>query len=163
MPTSYPQNIPSIIEACEALQPKKVLDIGPGYGKYGVIVNEYTRAKVDALEIFEPYIKDFGLKGKYNKVILGNGLDFDVTGYDLVLLIDVIEHWEKDAAKAFLRRAVAAGARVLISTPRAHIPQDAVNGNEWERHVSLWNSPDLDEFHIEERSTALSFLWIVHA
>lgn len=163
MPTSFPQNIPSIIATCEALQPKKVLDIGPGYGKYGVLVNEYTKAEVDAVEVFEPYIKDFNLKGKYNKVFLGNGLDFDITGYDLVLLIDVIEHWEKEEAKAFLRKAVGVGAKVLISTPRGFFPQDAVNGNEWERHLSGWNSPDLEGFNFEDRSTDVSFLWVIHS
>ncbi len=142
------------------LNPKRVLEIGPGHGKYGCLLMEYTSATVDAVEVFEPYVRDFKLKAKYDRVTVGNGLEADLSGYDLVLLIDVIEHWEKPDGLAFLRRATEGGATVLVSTPRGFFPQGAVNGNEWETHRSAWNSPDLDGLRFDDRSTQDSFVWI---
>ena len=161
MPTSFLGNVEKIVGIVIGLSPGAVLEIGPGHGKYGALLKDYTSARVDAVEVFEPYVRDYKLKHKYDSVKVGNGMEADLSGYDLVLLVDVIEHWDKAPALEFLRRAVAAGTKVLVSTPRGFFPQGAVNGNEWETHLSGWNSPDLDGLRFDDHSTQDSFVWLV--
>ena len=68
---------------------------------------------------------------------------------DLVTLMDVIEHFEEDAAREVLRQAEAvARMRVLVTTPRGLFPQDGhdafgLGGEELQRHRSAWDIEDL--------------------
>ena len=41
MPTSFMQNIPDVVELMQKLKPKRILDIGIGNGKYGLLAHEY--------------------------------------------------------------------------------------------------------------------------
>lgn len=41
MPTSDHHNINSILSVVTALRPKRILDVGCGFGKYGVLMREY--------------------------------------------------------------------------------------------------------------------------
>jgi ubiquinone/menaquinone biosynthesis C-methylase UbiE len=41
MPTSYLNNIPDIITAIKSQNPKSILDVGCGFGKYGFLIREY--------------------------------------------------------------------------------------------------------------------------
>lgn len=84
MPTSYPENISSIICFIRHLKPKSVLDIGPGFGKYGLLCREYldiwnkwTYSKdkwdirIDAIEAFANYITPVH-KYIYNNIYIGD-------------------------------------------------------------------------------------------
>jgi hypothetical protein len=68
---------------------------------------------------------------------------------DLVTLIDVIEHFEREEAIELLRQAKAvAGRRVVLFTPRGVFPQDGhdafgLGGEELQRHRSTWEPEDL--------------------
>src|ERR1043166_2954457 len=104
MPSSFPENFPTIVKLLQELQPKTILDIGPGRGKYGLAAKEYLEPdKVDALEIFEPYITPT-LKSIYDTVHIGNALTFTYPKYDCYLIIDVLEHWNKEDAHKLLAR-----------------------------------------------------------
>ena len=41
MPTSVPYGVPIIAGAARQLRPKSVLDVGIGFGKYGMLFREY--------------------------------------------------------------------------------------------------------------------------
>ena len=84
--------------------PQRVLDVGPGYGKYGVLLREYLDPTpvIDAVEAWLPYIHDHGLEGIYREVMWCRAEDIhddDLATYDLVMMGDVIEHMEKDGRK----------------------------------------------------------------
>lgn len=124
--------------------PARILDVGPGRGKYGYLIREFVDpdARVDAVEAWEPYITDFGLEHIYETVLAGDVLElpFTVLGsYDVVLMADVIEHIEKAPALELLDRIPG---YVVISTPReffenpAHLPHT-------EKHVSHWRLEEL--------------------
>ena len=40
MPTSWYQAIPSIMEQIEYQRPKSILDVGVGFGKYGLLIRD---------------------------------------------------------------------------------------------------------------------------
>ena len=73
-----------------------VIDIGPGAGTYFDLLQNVVRAGWwTAIEIWAPYVTQFGLKEKYNEVIVADALwvDWDRLGRpDLVILGDVLEH-----------------------------------------------------------------------
>jgi len=68
---------------------------------------------------------------------------------DLVTLIDVIEHFDGDAAREVLRHAeLIARRRVVVVTPRGIFPQEGhdafgLGGEEYQRHRSSWDVEDL--------------------
>lgn len=165
MPTSNIQNIPPVLEMARSTGAKTALDVGPGHGKYGVLLREYAGVKeVDAVELWFPYIEDFGLEGIYRKVIRGDALHLTEEAfdpYDLVLIIGTIEHFEKEPAVKMLRRI---RGHVVIATPRNWMQED--HPIPTERHRSLWSVDDFaqrfpNRFRADEtRSNLISF--IVH-
>lgn len=159
MPTSYSESIPTIVKIMQKVQPKTVLDIGIGRGKYGLLAEEYCEGVVvDGVEAWKDYLTDV------HKAIYRNIYNEDVTKmdlsklpkYDLVLMIDVIEHFEKDNAYRILDELQC---KVLISTPiedyRAHYE------NHFEDHVSHWHIDDFRMYEYEDFSTELSTIVLV--
>jgi hypothetical protein len=67
---------------------------------------------------------------------------------DLVTLIDVIEHFDDDAAREVLRHAeLIARRRVVVAAPRGVFPQEGhdafgLGGEEYQRHRSSWDVED---------------------
>ena len=140
------------------LNPKKILDIGPGYGKYGLLFREYleiwktiphkSEVKIDAVEVFPEYISPVH-KYIYNKVYIGNAakvIKKIKTSYDLIVLIDVIEHMEKKDGIKLIRELKKKSEFILITTPKKHIEQTDLFSNKYEIHRSLWKRNELRKF-----------------
>ena len=69
MPFSDTSNIPWFTEVVKSLSPRTVLDIGPGYGKYGrILKNQFSNLIVDAVEVWSPYIEKYGLPEFYRNI-----------------------------------------------------------------------------------------------
>lgn len=135
---SYKQNIPIILSEVEKLNPKKVLDVGAGMGKFGLLIREqYLSKKAESgeLEPTEDIVIDaiedteYLLKGKpgnrlysiYDRIIAKDvftvGEFIKEQKYDLILLIDVVEHWEYLKAIHELD-FMSQYSAVLVSTPK---------------------------------------------
>jgi hypothetical protein len=145
MPSSYADSYPPIVHAIIARKPRRVLDIGPGWGKYGLACREYVHDldTIDAIEVVQGRMPT--QPAIYNNVYIGDARDATETfyqDYDLVLIIDVIEHMPLTSGHALLAKIQRAGADVLVSTPTKFIAQhDETNPHE--EHLSYW---DWDEF-----------------
>ena len=138
MPTSEHQQIPHVVDAIVAQSPGSVLDVGCGWGKYGVLTREYTRAsRVDAIDVNPPRypVYDHVYTGDLRS--LDTLLPADAPRYDLALFLDVIEHLEKDEAWHVCDQLVARARRVLVATPWGFRPQE-VPGLPFETHRSGW-------------------------
>ena len=172
MASSYPENIPLIIQTIARLKPKSVLDVGCGSGKYGVLMREYFRKRpnpeksgwqeiprIDALEVFKPYINNLH-RSIYNKIHIGNVLEMKIPDYDLYLLIDTIEHWKKDEANELVEMLQRKG-NVIISTPKSNDPQNANDGNKWGWHISHWSVGDFTRYNIEDVSNNISTVVLI--
>ncbi len=150
MPSSYPFQIHDIIGLIHECNPYSLLDIGCGRGKYGLLAREYLELwgdggsrTIDAVEAFPANITPL-VKLIYDDVYEGDALDVVPTlpAYDLYLLIDVLEHFTKEDGRKLL---AACKGDILIATPKRFTAQDAVGGNEYERHKSFWTTADLRE------------------
>jgi Methyltransferase domain len=139
------------------INPMSILDIGTGFGKYGVLCREYLELwdgrrnysqflrRIDGVEVFGDYITPLH-KFVYNNIYINDimeVLDKIESRYDLVLLIDVLEHFEKHQGETLLHEILRKNDGVLISTPKKPSSQKDVFGNVYETHRSKWTKSDL--------------------
>jgi len=103
------------------------------------LLPEY-RARMDCVEVFQPFVAKYNLPALYRNVIVKNVLDFQFRpgAYDLVLLGDVIEHLSPDEAVGLLARIRESGAAVMVAIPYM-FPQGVIEDNPFEVH----KQPDL--------------------
>jgi hypothetical protein len=157
MPTSHYLQISKIIEVISLLRPQSILDVGIGYGKYGILSREYlepwtdhplTRSiRIDGIEAFPAYVGP-GQRYYYDQIYFGNALDVlpTIDSYDLILLIDVLEHFSYGDGLRLLELCASKSRHVLIATPFDIDIQEAVFGNEFERHRFQWKKKHFHRF-----------------
>jgi SAM-dependent methyltransferase len=138
MPTSEHWQIPLVVDVIAREKPARVLDVGAGYGKYGVLAREYGGStRVDAVDVNAPRYP------VYDHVYLGDIRELDkvlpeeARDYDLALFIDVIEHLEKGDAYRVLEGLARRAKKVLITTPLGFRQQE-IEGMPFETHRSGW-------------------------
>ena len=142
-----------------ALKPFSVLDIGSGFGKYGVLCREYLELwdgrreykflrRIDGVEVFENYITPLH-KFIYNNIYTENitelikKIDYK---YDLVLLIDVLEHFTKEEGTWLLNTLLSKNKGIIIGTPKNPSNQKDAFDNVFETHKSMWKKDELTSF-----------------
>jgi SAM-dependent methyltransferase len=155
VPTSDHHNIVPILSVIQNLQPRSVLDIGCGFGKYGVLIREYLdvwqerlepdtwKTRIVGVEAFAAY-KNPIVDYVYDQVHVGPAEQVVNTlgSFDVVLIADVIEHLERSAAVTLVNRCLEISPVLIISTPREFYPQRDVCGNPYEIHRILWKATD---------------------
>ena len=163
MASSFINQIPIIIHLIKKLQPRSILDIGKVFGKYGFLVHEYVgidnTKKIDPtkllkeqsdllmdaveidLDLMLPHLGHL-----YNQVHFGDILEIyeKLPKYDLILMIDIIEHINKKKAFLLLKYLLQQGADIIIATPIEFFEQDLYQ-SDFEHHVSHWSRKDFKE------------------
>ncbi len=165
MPSSRPELIPFVINVVMQLQPRSILEVGTGFGKYGFLFREYLdiwgaaadpkrlaaenwQILIDGIECFPDYIGDVQ-RHIYNRIIIGDALEeIDRLGqYDLVFLGDVIEHFPKEDGQLLLQKCLEHANRMtLVTTPNYFNPQGPEYGNVHETHHCLWTRDDFAHY-----------------
>jgi hypothetical protein len=153
MPVSDVDNLAPILHEVVRLNPSGILDLGIGFGKMGVLCREvldavHGRCQVNdwrtiicGVEGFESY--ENPAWGAYTKVTIADFRTMyeKVVGWPLVMLIDSLEHLERPEADVILRYLVVHNKQVIVSVPVGECPQEAVFGNEFERHRATYQGP----------------------
>lgn len=158
MGTSNWQNISFCIDLIRRVNPRSVLDVGAGFGRWGIAMREFLevwsgrvmpsewRLRVEGIEGHAPSLQPYH-EVFYNRIHIVDARDhFAAPGdpFDLAVLGDVVEHLSKPDAIALLRAALERAEFVLLNIPLgADWPQDALYGNELERHRSTWEFEEL--------------------
>jgi len=154
MPYSDPDNKAIAAEWLTEIQPVTVLDVGSGAGAYGQIARTISSVgRVDAVEAWEPYLAEFGLRNLYDNVFVEDVRDRQDFTYDVVIFGDVLEHMTKEDALRIYELARIQAKWILFSIPIIHLPQGAYAGNPFEIHVhDNWTHEEiLDWFPNVER------------
>ena len=168
MPVSHTYQISSIMESIILCDPKSILEIGVGFGKYGVLCYErlnlwwhgltkedykMRKIKIDGIEIYKDYknpIYDF----IYDNIFFGNAINivnnFKDKEYDLILMLDVLEHLNEIDGNSLLNRCNRISNNILISTPKDIGSQDQHFGNEAECHKFQWTKELYNKFFNNE-------------
>lgn len=152
MPTSDASQISIIVEAIVEVRPTTVLDVGPGYGKYGMLIREYLGPILTRVDAAEPWPQGMmpALAAMYDTIIPeafpGRFGSAGWNTYDLIVMVDVLEHYTEPDGHDALRAARELAPVVIVATPRRVQAQGRVNGNPWEEHKSQWSAQHLG-FH----------------
>jgi hypothetical protein len=136
--------------------PLEVLELG--CGRDSVVLGTKTPVRYTGFEIFEDYAIEIHrkiLKSRnpnitYHKIINENFLDYDFkeNSFDIVIMIDVLEHLTKSDGILILEyiQTIARKA-IIIKTPNGFVHQNEFDGNSHQAHLSGWN-----EYEFRSRS-----------
>jgi len=157
MATSDPSLLQKIVDILWKRLPGRVLDVGCGFGKVGFLTREYLDVYlhrnyhkgewttiVDGIEVWPDFITDVH-RHLYDSVHIGDATKVmpGLGRYDVIFILDVIEHLSKEDGCRLLDLARKHGRHVVVSTPASHIDQGAILGNPHECHVSDWTAEEL--------------------
>jgi 2-polyprenyl-3-methyl-5-hydroxy-6-metoxy-1,4-benzoquinol methylase len=166
MPTSTYSHIPSVVQYLIATRPNSILDVGLGNGKMGFIARDLLdvmlgerfkkadwKIKIDGLEVFPEYVQAHQ-KAIYDDIFIGDAFDtIDKTGkYDMIIVGDVLEHFEKQRAWLFLDKCAAhCNAYIMLNIPIGEgWIQGDIYGNIHETHLSFWKFEEFEPFTTEK-------------
>jgi hypothetical protein len=135
------------------LRPRRLLDIGVGFGKWGFLLREaldYVEGRVereqwtvriDGIDAhrYESPLLDW----VYDDVRIADALDVtdELAGYDVVVIGDVIEHFEKEQGVSLLDALLRQNRNVVLTTPLEFFEQHRED-NPYEEHRSHWRIDD---------------------
>lgn len=163
MPSSFYHQIGQILDVIVSVNPRAVLDVGVGFGKYGFLSREYLdvygkerereygdfRVRIDGIEAFPKYITPLH-RMIYDHIYEGDAAEVIGTvdaHYGLALMIDVLEHFDRDRGLKLVQALLERCDNVLISVPSPLMPQDGeAFGNPFEEHRHGFCWKDFDGF-----------------
>lgn len=126
--------------------PATVLDVGAGAGLWlDALRPQLPGARIVAVEIFEPYVAGFMLLDRYDEVVVGDIRQMALPDIDAIILGDVLEHMPVEDAVVLWNRCLDVARVVVLAIPLGPYPQDAIDGNEHERHLATWEHLDVLE------------------
>jgi predicted TPR repeat methyltransferase len=154
MPIGCCQLVPTIAAHLQLARPRAVLDLGVGMGFYGAVVRQWLdlgvrpwRTKLVGVEGFAGYRNPcWDLYDEVAVAPIEEYLERTTETWDLILLLDVLEHFPHAAGEQILAAArgrLSSGGRLFVGTPAVWMEQGAAYGNEFERHQSLWTAEEL--------------------
>lgn len=114
----------------------KILDVGFGSGVYGKLLRAFYYQNIDGVDVYDKNIHEMGLDKIYDNIFIGNILNFDFDHYDLIIMGDVLEHMELEAAKNLLSSFIENKkcSTMIISIPYEY-EQEELYGNPHEKHL----------------------------
>lgn len=169
MPSSQFGYIKKVLKKVAELPHQSILDIGPGFGKYGVLCREYFdliptwiekklsgfdrnnwQIRIDCIEPFEPYITPLH-KYIYDNIYVGKAEELlsELDNYDLILMIGVLEHLEKADGLKLLKECSTKAKAIVLVTPDGSSRQKPGWNNPYEEHRATWYMADLVEAGFE--------------
>lgn len=162
MGTSNWQNIPFCIDVLMKIQPKNVLDVGVGFGRWGILIREFCEVwsgrifpdqwliNIEGIEAYEKSISAYH-PYFYNKIHIGDALKIIPSmpdNWDIVIFGDVLEHFERNDAENLLEWATLNSKYVMLNIPLGDVwPQEESYGNIYEKHQSIWMPQDFKRFN----------------
>jgi len=158
MPSSTYKNHELVLEEVMKQQPKTILDVGIGFGKWAFLAREYLESwkdrvfpyqwevKIDGIEIFEPYVEQLPWQQVlYNEIYLGDASQIikKLGNYALIIAGDVVEHLPKEKGVELIKDCVNRSKCAIFSIPTGNWMNNVtVAGNEAEKHQAIWNNLD---------------------
>jgi hypothetical protein len=164
MPSSFASSFSPIVEAMIAAAPRRVVDVGPGWGKYGLAAREYLPGleQLTAIEVTEGRMRTQDCLYDAIYTMDARRMSPGFWGdYDLALMIDIIEHMTVPEGHELLDAVTGSGCQVLVSTPAAWMEQHS-DTNPYENHVSLWGWEEFKGYPIvDDRSTPDAVIYLL--
>ncbi len=109
------------------------------------------------VEIFGPYLEESKSKGIHSEYLQKkiSELNFPEDSFDAVIMIEVLEHLPKETGEDILKKAERwARKKIIISSPNGFIAQKAVDGNQFQKHLSGWDYREMKSRDFKVRGLA---------
>lgn len=132
-----------------------MIDLGVGHGKTGVLMREYLDIMQERYRPEDWKTEIYGIEGfagyanplwtyAYDRVLVRDALEGlrEMPDVDLIVALDIWEHFNSDYAEILLETCLTKGKYLLLSTPMYPLPQGSVFGNSYERHLTRWSPND---------------------
>lgn len=125
----------------------RLLDLGCGPSsslgriKHALKPNLYS-VGVDG---FDPYLENNKINKIHSEYVKSNIFDinFPDKSFDCIMLIDVIEHFEKDDFINFLPKLEKIANKIIVMTPNGFVKQEEYDNNAYQIHRSGWSVDDM--------------------
>ena len=153
MPSSSHLGLSLALEHVVRLRPRRVLDVGVGFGKWGFLLREALdfmwgredreqwTVQIDGIDAhrYDSPLLDW----VYDDLRIADARDVidELGGYDVVVIGDAIEHFEKDEGVALLDALLQQNRNVVLTTPVEFFEQRRED-NPYEEHRSHWTVND---------------------
>jgi hypothetical protein len=171
--TSNWQQIPFCIDALMKIEPRRVLDVGVGFGRWGMIVREFCdvwfsrvfkdqwQVHLEGIEAFPKSITEYH-RHFYNQIHLGDASEVIPTlegPWSVTIYGDVLEHFTKARAHELLNLSLDRSDYVIVNIPigEEH-PQGEAYGNVYERHLSSWEPEDFVGFGLVRQALLQDYI-----
>lgn len=113
---------------------ERILDVGAGCGTYRRLLPNLGKHWT-AVEIWEPYISEYGLRSLYDEVIVDDIRKTEFGKYDIAFVGDVLEHMTESEAVDVVTKLKECARTIVVSIPLGYYPQDEYAGNPHEKHI----------------------------
>jgi SAM-dependent methyltransferase len=134
---------------------KSVLDLGCGLMSPIIYCKEIEYSI--GVEIYKPYL-DESKKKKIHTEYLNKRIEeimFPDNSFDSVLLIEVLEHLNKETGIEILKKIEKiARKKIIITTPGGYFSQNEVDKNPFQKHLSGWSINDFKKYGYKCRGLA---------
>src|SRR4030042_3756549 len=173
MGTSNWQNIPFCVDALMKIAPQRVLDVGVGFGRWGMIIREFCdvwygrilrdqwSVYIEGIEGYEKNISDYH-NAFYNVVKIGDATKIIPSlqnDWDVVIFGDVLEHFERQAAEKLLNWCLAHSKYVLVNIPLgSDWQQGEMYENPFEIHKSEWIEDDFEKYYLRRKGLFADYI-----
>jgi len=129
---------------------RKVLDLGCGPNSpLHLIRNNPKPLDVYAVgvDIFSPYIEMNRAHPIHSEYLQADifDIDFPDNSLDCAILLDVIEHFDKDNFLKFLPKLQKIAKKIIILVPNGFIQQEMYDDNDHQEHKSGWTFDEMSE------------------
>jgi hypothetical protein len=143
--------VESILSTNFKNEPLELLELG--CGRDSVVFGTKTQVKYTGFEIFEDYAIEIHKKISssrnpnitYHKIVNEDFLryNFKEKSYDIVIMIDVLEHLTKSDGHLVLETIESIARKaIIIKTPNGFVHQNEFDGNSHQAHLSGWDEHD---------------------
>jgi len=141
-----------------------VLDIGCGRGVPAhLVLRRCSHYYLVGLDIFEPYVRECQKSGSHEALILGDArrLPFSKSKpFDIVFLVEVIEHLDKQEAQQVLEAAEEiCRKQIILTAPVGFLRQQAYDSNLYQEHKSAWNPAEFKRMGYKVRGVGIRRVW----
>lgn len=168
MGTSNWQNISYNLTLVKKINPYKILDVGIGFGRWGILFREILeiwdeenysgkwKRQIDGVEIFEGYLNE------YHKLFYTNIFRMDIREfikiynekYDLINCGDIIEHFEKKDGENLIKSLLERTNYLFINLPLGKYWEQGIkNNNPNEQHLSIWKINEFEKYPFKKIKT----------
>lgn len=120
-----------------------VLDVGCGRGLIGALCRIYRGpSRLVGIDGYRPYLEFCARHNFYDELLERRledvPLPFAEREFDVATCIEVIEHLDRPDGERLISELERVARTVVISTPTTYFEQHELDGNDLQRHRSVW-------------------------